>query len=144
MARPPDASGRAGFQPSAKDSRLVELSAAYGVPDDQVARALGISPTVLRTTFERELARGDFRANSQVAESLFRQAVSGNATAAIWWSKARMGWTDPAHAVNARGIERDTRVTVILADPRHYGPATETSDRGIALVEALAPAKETP
>ena len=33
-------------------------------------------------------------ANYQVAKSLYEQAVGGNVTAAIWWTKARMGWSE--------------------------------------------------
>jgi hypothetical protein len=29
-----------------------------------------------------------------VAESLYRQAVDGNMTAAIWWTKCRMAWKE--------------------------------------------------
>jgi hypothetical protein len=44
-----------------------------------------------------------------VAETLFRQAVGGNITAAIWWSKCRMGWRE------RQEIEHSGTVTVASA-----------------------------
>ena len=33
-------------------------------------------------------------ANAKVAQSLFNQAINGNTSAAIWWTKSRMGWKE--------------------------------------------------
>ena len=47
-----------------------------------------------RKAFRVELDRGMAVANYQVAKSIYEQAVGGNVTAAIWWTKARMGWSE--------------------------------------------------
>jgi hypothetical protein len=48
----------------------------------------------LRSAFRAELDRGMALADYEVANALYKQAVSGNVTAAIWWTKARMGWSE--------------------------------------------------
>ncbi len=116
MTEAPDDGSRADHAPSPKDRRLVELAAAYGIPDEQVAKSLGMARATLRKLFDRELARGNLRANSKVAESLYQQAVGGNVTAQIWWSKARMGWTDAAHGGGGEGAERWPKLVIEIQD----------------------------
>ena len=61
----------------------------------QIAPLIGISDETLRKYYRRELDLGLIEANAKVAEALFRQAtVEGNTAAAIWWTKARMGWRE--------------------------------------------------
>ena len=44
--------------------------------------------------FKTEIETGHVKANSKVAESLYKQAIDGNTTASIWWTKTRMGWKE--------------------------------------------------
>jgi hypothetical protein len=75
--------------------------AGFGIPHEDICR-LVISPRTkepidaktLRSAFRAELDEGHVKANSAVAGSLYKQALAGNVTAAIWWSKARMGWKE--------------------------------------------------
>jgi len=46
----------------------------------------GIALTMLKEHFESELLRGKARANAQI--------MSGNVTAAIWWNKTQIEWTE--------------------------------------------------
>ena len=48
----------------------------------------------LVSAFRAELDRGMAQAHCDVAKSLYDQAVGGNVTAAIWWTKAHMGWSE--------------------------------------------------
>ncbi|MCW5719222.1 MAG: hypothetical protein KIS68_15485 [Bauldia sp.] len=80
------------------DTRLrVEALAAYGTPHKEIARVLRMDLEVLRTDYEEELATGRTKANSRVAEALYRTAIAGGregVTAAIFWLKARAGWKE--------------------------------------------------
>ena len=58
---------------------------------------LRIELEALRKDCEEELATGRTKANSRVAEALYRTAIAGGragVTAAIFWLKARAGWKE--------------------------------------------------
>jgi hypothetical protein len=77
--------------------RQVEAMAAYGVPEADIARVIGIDPKTLRKHYREELDTGHIRATAKVAESLFRKATGEGAqsvTAAIFWLKTRGGWKE--------------------------------------------------
>tara|TARA_R110000822_G_scaffold120633_1_gene254125 strand:- start:20332 stop:20883 length:552 start_codon:yes stop_codon:yes gene_type:complete len=96
--------GRPPFEPTEEQRKHVETLAGFGLKHDEI-RHLVENPTTgraideetLRRHFADELARGGPRAAAQVAQSLFRKAIGdGNqaVTAAIWYSKCRMGWKE--------------------------------------------------
>jgi len=67
MARP-------RFEATAEQRHTVEAMAAYGVPEDEIARSVGergIDPKTLRKHFRRELDIGATKANSNVAQTLY-------------------------------------------------------------------------
>jgi hypothetical protein len=87
--------GRPPHRPTDKQRATVKAMSAYGTPQDQIARVLDIDSTTLRLHYRDELDLGVIEANAKVAETLFNQAVrDGNTTAAIWWTKSRMGWKE--------------------------------------------------
>ena len=90
MARP-------AHQPDPASRRQVEAMAAYGVPEADVAKVIGVDPKTLRKHYREELDTGQIKANSRVAESLYRKAVgdgSQSVTAAIFWLKTRARWKE--------------------------------------------------
>jgi hypothetical protein len=90
MARP-------RHEPNDGDRRQVEIMAAYGLSEIEIASLLGIDPKTLRKYYPRELSIGHVRANAKVAEVLFHTAVKGGregTTAAIFWLKTRAGWSE--------------------------------------------------
>ena len=85
MARP-------RFSPTAEQRRLVKVMAGLGVPQEQIASVLDISPHTLRRHFRRELDCGVVEANAKVLQALYGMATSGKNTAAsIFWAKTRCG-----------------------------------------------------
>jgi predicted transcriptional regulator len=90
MARPvhkPDASVR----------RQVEAMAGYGVPEAEIAGVVGVSPKTLRKHYRGELDHGHVKANTKVAENLYRKATGDGreaVIAAIFWLKTRAGWKE--------------------------------------------------
>ncbi len=106
MARP-------RFKPSPEDRKWVEAMSGFGVPEEAIAQAVGaggIDPKTLRKHFRRELDTGATKANINVVQSLYRNAISGKCPAAsMFWLKCRAGWRE-------NGI------------PRHSGPQGETGE----------------
>jgi AcrR family transcriptional regulator len=83
------------FQPTEKDRRMVELCAMGGIPQKEIAAAIGVSEPTLRKHFRDELDRAYIAANAKVVQTAFEMAVSGKAPAmTIFWLKARMGWSE--------------------------------------------------
>ena len=85
---------RPRFQPTPEQSKLVRKLVAYGHTQENIALMVGVrSPKTLRKYFRAELDRAAIEANTQVAHSLYKSAVSGkDTTAAIFWLKCRAGW----------------------------------------------------
>src|SRR3954465_15383547 len=87
--------GRPAHQPDPAQRRQVEALAAYGIPEDDVSRVIGIDPKSVRKHYREELDLGATKADAQVAGFLFAAAKSGNVTAQIFWLKTRACWKEP-------------------------------------------------
>src|SRR4030088_3120937 len=85
---------RPTHQPDPSQRRQVEAMAAYGIPETDVARTVGIDPKTLRKCYREELDLGTTKANAQVAGFLFNAAKNGNVTAQIFWLKTRARWRE--------------------------------------------------
>ena len=68
----------------------------YGLPIEQIAILVrdGIDADTLRKHFATELIAGKAKANGQVGKTLFQKVMSGDTTAAIWWTKTQMRWKE--------------------------------------------------
>lgn len=110
--------GPAAYEPTAEQRRLVETMAGYGIEQLEICKHVinpksgkPLSPKTLRKAFRDELDTGMTKANAKVVESLFILATGAPAVydangnllreeqkrwgpAAIFWTKARMGWRD--------------------------------------------------
>jgi hypothetical protein len=86
---------RPRLKPTDEQRRMVKSMAAMGIRQEEIARKLEIrSPKTLRAHFREELDRGATDANYNVANALYKQAISGVTVAAIFWLKTRAGWRD--------------------------------------------------
>src|SRR5215813_5969468 len=85
-------------EPSEKDRKTVETMASHGIVELDIARVIGISPPTLRKWYSYELETGHIKANSMVAQSLYKKALgegAGAVAACIFWLKVRAGWIEP-------------------------------------------------
>lgn len=90
---------RPRHEPTDDQRKMVKAMAGYGIPQDDICTILGVTGKTLRKYYRAELDTGEINANAQVVGALFKAATGGNVTAAIFWTKARMGWSDrgPQH-----------------------------------------------
>jgi hypothetical protein len=95
--------GHPPHAPTDQQRAIVKVLAACGTPQEAIARVIGIHGETLRIHYRNELDLGAIEANAKVAEALFKLAVGGDVTAAIWWSKCRMGWGE-RQAVEHSGL----------------------------------------
>ena len=89
MPRPP-------FSPTEEQRRVVRSMAAYGMKQEEIAKVMGVcSPKTLRKHFREELDLAAIEANSQVAQTMYKLAISGrNPTSTMFWLKCRSGWRE--------------------------------------------------
>lgn len=125
--------GRPAFAPTDRDRATVKSMSAFGIPEYEIAKVIGITPPTLRKHFWQELEVGHIEANAKVAQSLFRKATGdGNQSvqAAIFWLKCRAGWRDRVaedeplgkkeqRALEAKHAERGTDWETLLDGPAH-------------------------
>ena len=93
--------GRPPFAPTPKDVAFAKAMAIAGISQDRIAELIGVAPKTLRKHFRGELDLAIDKANAQVVANLHRQATKdalGATTAAIYWTKARLGWRDTTTA----------------------------------------------
>jgi len=96
MARPP-------FTPTQEQRKMVKSMAAYGMRQEEIAAVLGVrSKKTLRKHFRNELDRGVIEANIQVAQALYKWAISGQSPpSTMFWLKTRAGWRERGAAPSA-------------------------------------------
>jgi len=83
------------FVPTPEQRKMVRAMSAYGVPQTEICKVVGISDRTLRKKFREELDRAAVEANAKVAEVCFRMATSGTVPAAtFFWLKTRAGWRE--------------------------------------------------
>jgi hypothetical protein len=85
---------RKAHQPDTAQRRQVETMSAYGIPETDISRVVGIDPKTLRKHYRDELDLGTTKANAQVAGFLFNSARNGNVSAQIFWLKTRAQWRE--------------------------------------------------
>ena len=86
--------GRPAHQPDPAQRKQVEALAAYGIPEGDISRVVGIDPKTLRKHYRDELDLGQTKANAQIAGFLYNSAKNGNVTAQIFWLKTRASWKE--------------------------------------------------
>lgn len=97
------------FVPTPEEKNTVEVMAALGTPQEDICKVIRrprgrekiLKPICVETlvkAFAEELELGAIKANAKVGKSIYDRAIDpknpAGMTAAIWWTKNRMGWTD--------------------------------------------------
>jgi hypothetical protein len=130
--------GRKPHQPDPVTRRQAEAMAAYGIPEADIATVIEIDPKTLRRHYRRELDTGHIKANTKVAENLYRKATGDgreSVVAAIFWLKTRARWKETSihetevthrYVVRAPMPCRDVDEWMRLVAPRRDGvPSSE-------------------
>lgn len=93
IKRPRKTYTRADF--GAKDLKRIAALASYGLTDDMIAAAEGISESSLQNNAAKDLAKGRAKGTGRVAQTLFSMATRGDCPAAtIFFMKCRAKWRE--------------------------------------------------
>jgi ribosome-binding protein aMBF1 (putative translation factor) len=78
------------YKASSRDKALVKALTACGSSHEEIAKVLGIKPSMIRKFFRDEMEVGVVQANAKVLGSIFKAATQdNNMTAAIYWAKTQ-------------------------------------------------------
>ena len=121
--------------------------AGYGIPEADIACVLEIDPKTLRRHYRRELDKGHIKANSKVAENLYRKATGEGreaVTAAIFWLKTRAGWRETMVQESRGEVTQIVRHIVRLPEPardadewlQQHAPRTIEHDQPPTLIRS--------
>lgn len=94
----------------------VESLAAVGTRYEDIALYLGITRPTLDKYYKEELKIGTIKANAAIANTLYKQALDGNTTAAIFWLKTRAGWRETQHVEMSANVKAKLSGNITLAD----------------------------
>ena len=114
------------YEPSEEQRRVVKTMAAYGIPQDAIAKVVQCSEPTLRRAYRHELDTAVHEANARVAQCLYQQATTpGNVAASIFWLKARAGWREKqAVEIQGQAAVRVEVVDIVTGVPRSAGAIT--------------------
>jgi hypothetical protein len=126
--------GRRPHQPTDEQRRQVMTLAGLGIKQEEIAGLLRLAPKTLRLRYRHELDDGVTKANAAVAQSLYNMAVKDKIpAAAIWWTKARMGWRGTTD-VNVGGQDSNP-----VAIDFTWAPALPPVPTVVPVIEATEP-----
>jgi hypothetical protein len=117
--------------------------AAYGIPEAEIAIVIEIDPKTLRRHYRRELDTGHIKANTKVAENLYRKATGDgreSVIAAIFWLKTRARWKETT--VNEVSVASDP-IAALFKDIAERGRRIHDRPPPPA-IEAVAPSSTLP
>ena len=81
-------------KPTVETRTKVNTLASVGIPQEDIAKIIGITKNTLIKHYRKELDTAMTMANASIAQTLFKQAKDGNTSAAIFWLKCRAGWSE--------------------------------------------------
>jgi hypothetical protein len=82
-----DKGGRPPHVPDDKTRKTVEAMSSYGIPQEDIAKVIGLDPKTLRKHYEYELDTAEIKANAQVAQRLYQKCMNDDTSSIIFWLK---------------------------------------------------------
>lgn len=81
-------------RPTTESKQLVASMASLGIPQEDIAKVVGVTAKTLRKHYGEELEVSAAKANAAVGGALYSAAMSGDVRAQIFWCKTRLGWRE--------------------------------------------------
>jgi len=90
----------APHKPDDKTRATVEAMVSYGIPQEDIAKVIGIDPKTLRKYYEHEIDTASAKANAQVAQRLYKKCMDSDTSSIIFWLKTRAQWKETSKVEN--------------------------------------------
>ena len=123
------------FIPTEDQREMVIGLKAVGTTDERIAEILGISADTLTKHFRYEIENGLKSVLGRIANNLFRQALNGETTAAIFILKTRAKWSERIE------IDQINQPNVLVIDTSDQRPLDDYTDEELL---GLATSPEPP
>ena len=123
------------FIPTEDQREMVIGLKAVGTTDERIAEILGISADTLTKHFRYEIENGLKSVLGRIANNLFRQALNGDTTAAIFILKTRAKWSERIE------IDQINQPNVLVIDTSDQRPLDDYTDEELL---GLATSPEPP
>ncbi len=125
--------------PDAKSRELVRELSGLGIPQEDIARLVGISKPTLHSHYKDDLDLGQAEANVKVGRRLFQKCMDGDTASILFWMKCRARWHE-RHDINVTVNESDVEARDGLRDSILAGVAAgaEKAIAGPAESQAVA------
>ena len=123
------------FIPTEDQRETVVGLKAVGTTDERIAQILGISADTLTKHFRYEIENGLKSVLARIANNLFRQALNGDTTAAIFILKTRAKWSERIE------IDQINQPNVLVIDTSDRRPLDDYTDEELL---GLATSPEPP
>ena len=81
-------------EPDEKSRATVEAMVSYGIPQEDIAKVIGIDDKTLRKHYRNEIDTASAKANAQVAQRLYKKCMADDTASIIFWLKTRAQWAD--------------------------------------------------
>ena len=105
------------YKPTDEVRKTVSELTSFGVPQENIARIIGISVPTLVKYYRDEIDLATDKANAEVAKTLFQMAKSGETpSATFFWLKTRARWRETDKEDGSQGIINQTIVNNVLPD----------------------------
>jgi len=98
------------YTPNDKDRATVEAMVSYGIPQEDIAKVIQIDPKTLRKYYEHEIDTASAKANSQVAQRLYKKCMNDDTSSIIFWLKTRAKWAETIKQEN-QTLDKDGKPT---------------------------------
>ena len=86
--------GRKAFEPTKAQRVTVEVMTVATIPQEVIARCIGIHRDTLQKHLREELDLGKSKIDARITETIVRQALAGNTALLCFYAKTRMGWRE--------------------------------------------------
>lgn len=121
--------GRPPHAPTARTKKQVQVMAAMGLTQKQMARIMGLGVDSLIKFYKEEVEAGADVLNAEVAGTLYRMATSGKEPAAtFFWLKTRAGWRERQDINLTIDQVPDDKLLAILGASQGAGTGATGSD----------------
>jgi hypothetical protein len=85
---------RIEYIPTKEDTEIIEKAALAGLTYKQMAEMLEIGEASIEKYYGDHIRKFTNGCHSNVATTIYQKAMAGDNTMLIWYSKARMGWSE--------------------------------------------------
>lgn len=115
-------------EPTAETRAQVGALYSYGIPQEEIAKFIGVDAKTLRKYYRTELDTAHVKAHAAVGRFLYQNATGATlgkgathsdcVRAAMFWAKTRMGWreTNGVEVTNPDGSLTPTVIKLVAPD----------------------------